>query len=171
MLYKLTDQKGKTQGWCQWGEGVTHRAKGKGKELCTNEVIHAYRSPLLAILLNPLHTQIENPILWEAKGRVVADDSLKVGCKQLTTIQKIELPKVTTEQKARFAILCALEVYKDEKFAEWAKAWLDGFDRSDTAAKAARTAEAAAWAAAAARAARAVKIDLAKVAEEAMKGG
>jgi len=40
------------------------------------------------------------------------------------------LPKVTTEQRVRFAILCALKVYKKKKFTQWANRWLSGKDRT-----------------------------------------
>ena len=133
-LYKLTDDKNCTRGGTEWGKGITHKANRKGKELCTSDVIHAYRHPLLAVLLNPIHTDFHKIRLWEAEGEVVADDGLKVGCKELTTVKRIRVPKITTEQRVRFAILCALEVYNDRDFAKWAEAWLDGSDRSRAAA-------------------------------------
>ena len=66
-------------------------------------------------------------------------------------------------QKIAFGILCALEVYKDEKFRTWADSWLSGSDRSYDAAK---SAESMAWAAAEAAAAG-VAIARARVAESA----
>src|SRR5205823_448610 len=111
----------------------------------------------------------------------------------LTTVKKIALPVVTTEQKVRFAILCALEVYKEPSFVAWAADWMSGKDRIQRAAEAAaeaaeaeaaeaaeaEAAEAAAEAAEAAYAARSAvraavratskQIDLTKIAEEACK--
>ena len=72
-LYKLTDEHNKTHGGTEWGKGVTHRAKGGGKELCTQDVIHAYKHPLLAILLNPIHANFGKVRLWEAEGEVIAE--------------------------------------------------------------------------------------------------
>ena len=152
ILYKLTTQDFKTrEGYPNetlWGRGVSHTAKGHGTELCSDGYIHAYLSPLLAVLMNPIHAGIQNPVVWEAEGSVSVSDGLKVGCKTLTTVRQIPLPSVTTEQRVRFAILCALAVNKDEAFKIWAGGWLSGLDTSEEAARAARAAGWAAWAAA-----------------------
>jgi hypothetical protein len=133
-LCKLTDQNGRTYKNTQWGKNVTHTAKEIGRDFCTEILIHAYRTPVLAVLMNPVHARIKNPILWESRGGVVLDDGTKVGCKSLTTIKKIPVPHVTREQKVRFAILCALSVYNGADFAEWAHLWLTAKDRTkDTA--------------------------------------
>ena len=163
-LYKLTNQQFKTRKFypqeTTWGSNVAHTATGSGVALCTPDVIHAYTSPLLAVLLNPIHADIVNPILWEARGKVVAQDGSKVGVKSLTTIRQIPLPEITTTQKVAFGILAAMKVYKNPAFQKWAKLWLSGKDRSWAAAAAAR-------AAAAAAAARA-KFSLANIARKAM---
>jgi hypothetical protein len=154
-LYKLTEQDGTTyKGTCQWGENVTHTADGKG-ELCTEHWLHAYTHPILAILLNPMHADIRKPKLWEAKGRIgKTDRGLKVGTRKLTTTKELPVPKVTTEQRIRFAIGCGLAVCKDEQWQRWAMGWLDGTDRTYAAARAAYAAADAVYAAdAAARAA------------------
>jgi len=149
-LYKLTDQDDRTYNNTQWGEGVKHMASGKG-ELCTDGWIHAYTDPLLAVLLNPIHANIQNAHLWEAEGEIGMDDhGLKVGCASLTTIRRIDVPVVTTEQRVRFSILCTRTVYTETTWTMWADAWLSGVDRS---AAAAWVAGAAAWAAEAAGAA------------------
>ena len=153
ILYKLTDQEGRTRArWnnaTQWGEGVTNAATEPGTDLCTASVIHAYVTPELAAFLNPIHAKIENPILWEAEGEICArDGDLKVGCKSLTTLRQIPMPQPTTLQCVAFAILCAKAVYGESSFVRWADDWLSGKDRSEKAA-------AAAWAAAAQAAAAA----------------
>ena len=148
-LYKLTTQKHTTHGNTKWGPGVTHKATGEGTKLCSGGVLHAYTSPLLAVLLNPIHADVSDPVLWEAKGEVVASDGLKVGCKELTTTVEIPLPEISVEQKVRFAIGCASLVYKDAGWVEWANNWLTGKDRSEDAARdVAGAAARAAWAAA-----------------------
>ena len=144
-LYKLTDQDGTTyKGSTLWGVNTTNKAKGKGKKLCTEDVIHAYEDPYLAILVNPAHADIHNPKLWEAKGKVVVEDGLKVGCKSLTTIKELPVPEITIEQKVKFAIYCSLEVYKEKSFVKWAEDWLSGKDRNKDAAAYAAAAYAAA---------------------------
>ncbi len=171
IYYKLTDSEGYTRrgrpGETRWGENVTHRAREKGRELCTNQVIHGYRDPLLAQFMNPIHANLSDPICWELRGCVVADDGTKLGFKTATTLRRVDLPGVTIAQRVRFGILCALEVYHEPSFVAWAQGWLSGPDRSAAeaaaraaeaaraAAKAARAAAWAAWAAAWARAAEA----------------
>ena len=136
--YKLTDENNQTYNGTQWGEGVTHKAVGEREKLCTGDVIHVYDHPLKAVMFNPIHANFNNPHLWEVKvQKVVANDKLKVGVKQCTTLRQIPLPEITTEQRVRFAIYCALEVYRNERFVKWANDWLNGTDRSAEAAEAA----------------------------------
>jgi hypothetical protein len=168
-LYKLTDQDGYTRrgekNECLWGEGVSHSGTGEG-DLCGPGYIHAYTDPLLAVLLNPIHAALRLPRLWEAEGEVAKDGhGLKVGCVTLTTTRAIALPVITTEQRVRFAILCAKHVCKNEAWNAWADGWLSGADR--TARAAARAARAArATAARAARAAWSAAARAAAAAEE-----
>lgn len=161
--YKLTNQKSQTYGQTQWGENITHTASGRGS-LCGKGWIHVYESPKLAVLLNSIHANFDDPLLWEcqATGRSKHDHGLKSGYTSVTTLRQIPLPVITAEQRVKFAILCALEVYEDNNFRTWANRWLEGTDRTTTAAwvaanaarAAANTARAAEWAAAwAARAA------------------
>ena len=140
-LFKLTDQNCETYNHTKWGEGVTHKTKGYG-EMCGPGWLHAYTSPELAVLLNPIHANFSNPILWECEGVVEkTDNGLKVGTTQLTTIKRIILPEVTTIQRVAFGILCSQTVYSNPQFNRWAKDWLTGKDRS------AQAAQAASWAA------------------------
>jgi len=119
MLFKLTHQDGTTRkgedNETQWGGGVTHTAKGKphypppplhrlGRQMCTDEVIHAYRSPEIAVFANGLHAEIGNPLCWRARGRVLVEDGLKVGCKTLTTLEIVPLPVLTKQHKAKIAL-------------------------------------------------------------------
>ncbi len=147
-LYKLTKQDHTTYGGMKWGPGVSHRATGdKAGGLCTSGYIHAYTDPNLAVLLNPIHGNFSNPVLWEGEGKIYETDGLKVGCRQFTTVKEIKLPKFTTDQKIAFAIFCAQEVYDNEEYKKWAVDWLSGKDRSARAATWAAT-RVAAWAAA-----------------------
>jgi hypothetical protein len=169
-LYKLTDKNGFTRpgmyNQCLWGPNISHSGTGKG-DLCGPGYIHAYTSPYLAVLLNPIHANMNPSRLWIAEGIVVkTDKGLKVGCKSLTTLREISLPEFTTNQKIYFALLCAAEVYKDSDFLAFVHNWVTGRDRSAETARAvawaaeaalaAETARAVAWAAEAAETARAV---------------
>ena len=83
ILYKLTDQDGYTRrgedNATLWGVNVTHKATGLGTKLCTSDVIHAYRHPLIALFMNPAHASLSNPRLWRASGDVVAEEPCKCG--------------------------------------------------------------------------------------------
>ena len=167
-VYKLTDKNDQTLGGTQWSKGVSHTAIEAGNELCSEQVIHCYRDPLLAVLFNPIHANFSKPHLWEAEtDEIVADDGLKLGVKKLTTLKRIRIPRISKSQYIAFAILCALEVRHDEAFAEWAEGWLSGKDRTRIAAGAVvEAAEAATWAAA--EVAK-KKIDFVSIAHKAME--
>ena len=199
IVYKLTDQNLQTYGSYQWEPGVARETDGNGG-LCGPGWLHYYHDPLLAVLLNPIHADIANPILWEAEadGLHRDDRGLKGGCTRLTLIRQVDLPQITTEQRVRFGILCAKVICDNPAWNAWADRWLDGSDRSQEsawaaieaaarAAEAAWAAETAAWAAAetaaraaetaagaaaeaAARAAEGTPLDLIAIAREALKG-
>lgn len=147
-VYKLTDQNFKSENNTLWGEDVTHEVSVFTR-LCSNGCIHAYRSPALAVMMNPIHADIKKPVLWVASTpKIMADDGVKIGCNRLTTIQRIVLPAATKAQRAEFAIRCAMLVCDDREWVNWAQGWLSGEDRSDAcAARAARVAVSAAYAA------------------------
>ncbi len=105
-------------------------------------------------MFNPIHGNFKNPKLWEAEGEIGKRDyQVKCGCRTLTTIKEIPLPKITTEEILKFTILCTLEIYKDKGFKVWADKWISGEDRSTNAAYAANAAATAYAAANAANAA------------------
>jgi len=158
-----------TQNNTQWGENVTHEATGDiQKGLCSDAWIHAYTHPLLAVLMNPAHADIENPILWEGKGEGEAKfESLKCGFRKFTTLKKIPLPEVNVVQKAAFGILCAKEINTDSSWNQWADKWLSGEDRTKSSAYAAANAANAAAAYAAYAAANAADADVADAARAA----
>jgi hypothetical protein len=134
-VYKLTDENMRTYGNCQWKIGEWKKTDGKG-ELCGPGWLHCYSSPLLAILLNPIHADFDSPRLFiaETKGRGKHDKGLKSGYSEMRLIKEIAIPKITLTQKVAFGILCAKEVYKDQSWNNWANKRLNGKDRSDNAA-------------------------------------
>ena len=139
--YKITRPDFTTHGGCLWGEGVTHHASGRGN-LCSSGWLHAYSDPLLAVLLNPIHANYTPFILWKAKGSGLLknDRGLKLGRSVLTTVRVIPTPIVTTEDRIRFAILCAGSVFIDPAWNSWANDWLSGKDRANAATYAANAA-------------------------------
>ena len=160
-LYKLTDGQGRTRAGedneLTWAVGVAHKTAGTGTRLCTADVIHAYEHPLIAVLMNTVHAML-NPAtmrLFVAEGEIVArEGELKCGVHALKIVEEIPVPTLTTEQRVKFAILCAKCVCTDVAWNAWADKWLSSDDRSAEAAEAtAWAAEATAWAAEAAAAA------------------
>ena len=117
MLFKLTYQDGTTrkgeENETRWGRGVTHTAVGNPlpglRLLCTDQVIHAYRSPEIAVFANEMHAEIPNPLCWSAKGLVLVEDGLKVGCRTLTTLETVPLPVLTREHRVKIALRTAIE--------------------------------------------------------------
>jgi len=139
-LYKITNIDGKTRAGeineIKWGDGVTHKATGTGEELCSDGFIHAYEYSYIAVLMNPVHGNYNPFLLWEAEGDIaIRDGQIKCGCKELTTIRQIPIPILTKEQIIEIAIRCAMEVYIEPSFVQWANNWLYNVDRTiETAA-------------------------------------
>jgi hypothetical protein len=153
-MYKLvapSTTKGSVIGYTQnntaWEIGKTNTATKKGIEMCTAQVLHCYRSPEEAILFNPIHANIDSPVLLEIEcSEIVNSDGLKYATKAQTPVKTVCLPSWSTKKKAAFAIKLAMHFYKAAEFIKWANNWLNGVDRSESAAWSA--AAAAAWSAA-----------------------
>ena len=133
-LYKLTDENDRTRDGCQWGHGVCIETSGIG-DLCSGGWTHWYSDPLLAVLLNPVNSKLDlsTAHLWEGHdggGEIKSDRGLKYGCSRGTTIHRVELPVVTTEQHIRFGLGAAWAVTPDLAWRKWATDWLTGEDRS-----------------------------------------
>lgn len=131
--YKLTNPDMTTLNFCQWTLDEWKETTGTG-ELCTKGWLHCYTSPLLSVILNPIHAYINNPRLFlcEVDGNTKSDYGLKEGWSRMRLIRELELPKITIEQHVAFAILCAKCVCFDDKWNEWnewADNWLSGKDR------------------------------------------
>ena len=150
MNCKLTNTDLTTHGGMLWGEGVTHEAAGdSGQGLCSDGWIHYYEDPLLASFMRTEYGYDGDVFAWECipEGEVKRDGQLKSGCRRLTTIRKIPLPVITTEQRVEIAIRCALVVYHEPSFIRWAENWISGADRSEKSAEEWAAARAAEWAA------------------------
>jgi hypothetical protein len=151
-LYKLTDEFGNTKNQTHWAEGTRHEIakelRDSTQPLCSKHYYHAYENPLVAVFMNPSHANFRNPILWRATGWVSKrNGQLKCGCFTLRTLQQIPLPVLTTNQRVRVAIQCALKEPQTESFKSWAKNWLSGVDRTFKTATATQAAVYAAHAA------------------------
>ena len=164
-LYKLTDENNKTHGGMSWKIGKTNKVKKCGNpQLCTENVIHAYRDINLALIFNPRHANIDKPNIYECEGKIVVEDYGKCGVFNLTPIKKLRYPKWYSSEKRKdvliqFAILCAESVlhYFEDKYPndkrprkaiEAAKEYLRTKNAADAHADAYADAAAAAYAAA-----------------------
>lgn len=113
----------------KWGPGIAHSARGKGNRLCTNNVIHAYIDPYLAVMFDSHHgryLQKKSAKMWIARGVVVAGDPEKVGVKKLTTIRKVKMPKVSPKKKKEFLARLMLLHTKSKALKEWCRKYLRG---------------------------------------------
>lgn len=172
-IYKLTDMNMKTYRGYSWTLGKWNRTSGKGT-LCGPGWLHAYTSPVLAELLNPIHANFREYRLFrgEASGPVISDSGLKVGYTNMRITEELPRLHITTENRIRFGIACACRVYTSAEYRAWAGRWVSGADRTETAAWAAveaaeTAAETAAWAAVRAAEAAGVAVEAAEVAAEA----
>lgn len=155
-LYKLTDQNMQTFGGFHWELGKVYGPLDGDGPLCSGAWFHAYTSPYLAVLLNPLHGAIPDPRMFVAAGHIGASDfGLKVGCRSLRLTAEMPVPTIPTDARIEFAIRTALRTDATPQFRRWAADWLSGRDRtSESAAWAAwAAASAAEWAASAAESA------------------
>lgn len=188
--YKLTDQNMRTYEGYQWRLNKLHKTSGEGN-LCGPGWLHFYSDPLLAVLLNPIHASIDNPRLFQAgvSGKHKDDNGLKEGWSEAKLIKELDVPVISLNQRIVFGILCAKKVCNDKDWNDWADKWLSREDRSRDAADYATacaadytaayyaadsvccddSASAADRAARAARAVKAKKLNLKKIAKEAMK--
>ena len=133
--YKLLSQEMTSHNDTKWEIGTTITILKPGKEMCTDQVLHCYNHPLLAVFLNPIHADIKNPLLFEIKvDEIVNSDGLKFASKSQTLLKEISLPEISTDQRIASSIKIAKTVYKDEKWNEWADKWLSGEDHSITPA-------------------------------------
>jgi hypothetical protein len=150
--YKLLSKEMTSHNNTKWEIGVPISILKEGNTMCSDEVLHCYNHPLLAVFLNPIHANIKDPRFFEISvDEIVNTDGLKFASKSQTLINEIPLPEISTEQRIEIGIKIVKTVNKDKKWNLWADKWLSGENRSITAADAA--ADAATYATYAANAA------------------
>jgi hypothetical protein len=160
--YKLLTQDLTSYEDTKWEIGTPITIAKEGVEMCSDQVLHCYNHPVLAVVFNPIHASIYNPKLFEIEvDKIVATDGLKFASKSQTLIREISLPEITTKQKIEFAIKVAKLVYKGKSWNSWANDWLSREDCSKNSDDATHADAAAADASAAAYTARAAAADAA----------
>jgi hypothetical protein len=85
-------------------------------------------SPLVAIMLNPWHAQLEKPKMLELHFASIAIDTSDPTIRM--NVREVEVPETTTDQKIIFALMVVSEVYRNDQFNLWAEKWINGSDRS-----------------------------------------
>ncbi len=138
-LYKVTDDHDRSTDGLEWAEGVTHHTSGKGGPEGDGWIL-CYASPKLAALLNPFNERIARAHLWQvAVGGSQEPEGTQIPCTEATALKQHPLPKLSSEDRARFAVLATREAYRSGLFAnefdEWSRTWLAGKDRSADAAR------------------------------------
>jgi hypothetical protein len=187
--YKLTDAdgctKGNGKGRYHWTPGEWHEAPKLGG-MCDNENtgFHYYANPYLAVFMNPAHGRydLDTAQLWSCKVEDAQTDGTKSKARRLRLIERVELPRMTLEQRIYCAIQCVLLsgwIWRGRaEWVRWAEGWISGADRTRESARrthyayagaAYAAAEAAARYAAAYAAAYAGGIDIAAIAEQACR--
>ena len=151
ILYKLTDQGGYTREETHWDIGILHGKVDKqaNPRLCSSDVVHAYRDPDVALLLNPIHANISNPLIWEVKGVICVEDWGKVGCYDLRVVRKYAIPQWYMHLPTRLRVIVAFAKLCSSASAAYADAYAAAADAAKAAAEAAAHAAAAAAKAAA----------------------
>lgn len=85
-------------------------------------------SPLVAIMLNPWHAQLDEAKMLELHFTTTAftasDPAIKMN------VREVVVPEITTDQKIIFALMVIAEVYRNDQFNQWAEKWINGSDRS-----------------------------------------
>lgn len=145
--YKLLNQDLTSYNNTKWEIGVPVKVTVEGDKMCSDQVLHCYNHPLLAVILNPIHANIKNPKLFEIEvDKIVNSDGLKFASKSQTLLKELKVPEISLEQKIEFAIRVVKLIYNDSKWNLWADSWLSGEDRSVESTYAAANTYAAAYA-------------------------
>ena len=143
-VYKLTKQDRTTYRGFLYEPNKVYTFPGGGK-LCTSAYSHAYKTPELAVLFNPIHGCFEDPyLLFECEGVVKKDDGTKLGLTQITVplLPVMAVPEYSALQRVAWGIGSVYKRYldsfgQDAVWIKWAANWLIGSDRSASVASAA----------------------------------
>lgn len=122
--YLLVDLKGRSRRGMLIEADRAVANRRLGGEIVSRNIWECADSPLLAVIINPLHAECVRPRLFELRG--VFDDQ-KI---DLRRIREVAVPGVSPEQKLAFSMYCIRSLAPDHAFAAWAERWLSNIDRS-----------------------------------------
>ncbi len=121
--YLLTDVNGRSRR----GTTIeTNRTNGKrqfGGDVVSQNIWECADTPLLAVMINPLHAESVYPRLFEIRGFGQEQN-------EIYRIRETGLPKVLPEQKLVFAMYCLRSLTPDAVFVAWVERWLANIDRT-----------------------------------------
>lgn len=132
MYVKLTNQNMETFGGFKWKLGkwqyIASRRRGQGYGICTSAWFHCYDDPLVAVLLNPIQGQFINPRLFRVNVRGLRRSSCggKFGFTCMRLVEELPVAVVTTRQRVAFGILAVSQIVDNQKWQRWASGWLAG---------------------------------------------
>ena len=132
VLCKWVSQDMTTMNNTHWRVGVAQQLPEQDNIDFLKEGIFNYFSDIpFAMMLKEQYGCENYTRLYEVipEGKIIKREG-RCGSTKLTLVKELEVPKVTLDQRTVFAILCALEVYKDPNFINWAEKWLSGEDHS-----------------------------------------
>lgn len=131
--YILTDPTGRTRNEVEITPGRYVHRDGTRADLYSRIRADCHSTPLLAVLLSPFDSEAAAPKLFRVDHWGVAMDADDP--RGYTVIKEHEeRPKVTLEQRLAFAVLVVSRLLGHGGFEQWARAWVNGEDRSAEAA-------------------------------------
>lgn len=94
-----------------------------------------YEDPHVAALLHPFYEGTPQATLWLCEAaQVVYDDGIATGFGETRPAQAAAMPPYADDDCLRFALACALSVYQEPSFVQWAAGWLHRRDRTEASA-------------------------------------
>lgn len=143
ILYFLTDAKWKSKDGGDWSFGRTRNIykPTKGSSWLSKDEFQsiyekqnwfrAFTHPVIAILLNRIYIDIDDPSVWECNGRINHLMISKLAfCSEITTKKLLRKPKISLHTRILFGFGCVAKVYKDVVFMDWLLDWVGCKNRS-----------------------------------------
>ncbi|MEE8388533.1 MAG: hypothetical protein V3R65_08150 [Acidiferrobacterales bacterium] len=121
--YLLADVNGRSRRGTTIEVNYTNGKRQFGGDVVSRNIWECADTPLLAVMINPLHAECVCPRLFEIRGFGQEQN-------EIHRIREIGLPKVLAEQKLAFAMYCVHSLAPDDAFAAWVERWLANVDRS-----------------------------------------
>ena len=108
--------------------------KDKQQPIIREKWLHAFTHPIIAMLLNRVYVDADDPKVWRCRGKIahLAIDKLAY-CNELTTEQLMVKPNIGLYTRMKFGFACVDKVYKNTAFHNWMLDWFGGRRGHETA--------------------------------------